>query len=346
MGNSMSKMLATAACLAASHLHHAYLGTPSTINDENQIPMDTYVFSRHLTSGTPAQGLMVDAAQTPSHPTQAVQPENEFMQEFDNIVDLLKQSMDERQKSTQYEVTFEIRSFWEAGGGLKKLPLRIQVTITFDSNANRHIFGSLNIRWNDSERWRKIFTINEVQIENETAQPQIVIGTREPIYVGTENPTSLVLDRSTLLSQCNGILEKPPDLIDDGDAFTQAFDDISGRLRRTPSAEDDVKNVTFEISKLSQTETKPMRITVHIEYNKDGTKESSGSFQMRGNHSEWTEIAKITRVTITDAKIDIRTDKPFGESAGTHKRLTIIRAESVKRFGSMHLIYNDEVVAQ
>ena len=45
----MSKVLATAALLAGSHLHHAYLGTPgSSISDGNQIPMDDHVFSRHL----------------------------------------------------------------------------------------------------------------------------------------------------------------------------------------------------------------------------------------------------------------------------------------------------------
>ena len=67
MGNSMSKMLATAACLAASHLHDAYLGTPTTINDENEIPMDNYEFSRHLTTadghltkGTPTSASMKD----------------------------------------------------------------------------------------------------------------------------------------------------------------------------------------------------------------------------------------------------------------------------------------------
>ena len=44
----MSKMLATAACLAASHFHDTYFGNPGSINDENQIPMDNYMFSRHL----------------------------------------------------------------------------------------------------------------------------------------------------------------------------------------------------------------------------------------------------------------------------------------------------------
>ena len=50
MGNSMSKVLATAALLAASHLHHAYLGSPGSINDGNQVPMDNHVFSRHLSN--------------------------------------------------------------------------------------------------------------------------------------------------------------------------------------------------------------------------------------------------------------------------------------------------------
>ena len=50
MGNSMSKMLATAAFVAASHLHHAYLGTPGNVVDENAVPMANHVFSRHLTA--------------------------------------------------------------------------------------------------------------------------------------------------------------------------------------------------------------------------------------------------------------------------------------------------------
>ena len=48
MGNSLSKVLATAALLAASHLHHAYLGAPGSINHGDEIPMDNHVFSRHL----------------------------------------------------------------------------------------------------------------------------------------------------------------------------------------------------------------------------------------------------------------------------------------------------------
>ena len=54
MGNSLSKVLATAALLAGSHLHHAYLGAPGSINDENQIPMNNHVFSRHLTASDAA----------------------------------------------------------------------------------------------------------------------------------------------------------------------------------------------------------------------------------------------------------------------------------------------------
>ena len=49
MGNSMSKMLATAAYLGASHLHHAYLSSPGGVIDENAVPMANHVFSRHLT---------------------------------------------------------------------------------------------------------------------------------------------------------------------------------------------------------------------------------------------------------------------------------------------------------
>ena len=67
MGNSMSKMLATAACLVASHLHDAYLGAPTTINDENKIPMDNYVFSRHLTADDDADDGAAEPYESLTH---------------------------------------------------------------------------------------------------------------------------------------------------------------------------------------------------------------------------------------------------------------------------------------